>query len=87
MDEQPERLNSARTAFTGKNTVANTNITQGSSKVDLSFSKDFHSALEKLSNKNSKLAEYIKFDSALSRDQAIDIGRISTLGDVESMNI
>ena len=37
--------------------------------------------------KDSKLAEYIKFDSALSREQNIELGRVSTLGDANVIDI
>jgi hypothetical protein len=41
----------------------------------------------KLMDKESKLTDFIKFDSALAREQNIEMGRPSTLGDVEVIEI
>jgi hypothetical protein len=38
-------------------------------------------------DKNFKLVEYMKYDTTLGRDMNIEIGKASSLGAAESMNI
>ena len=44
-------------------------------------------AVTQLGKKNSKLANFVKYDAALSRDQQIDLGRLASLGNTEEINI
>ena len=83
------RPNSARSRFTTAVSANQTNFTTntGNASNTNTFKEQFDAATLKLMDKNAKLSDYLKYDSALSRDQQIEIGRISTLGDAEKISI
>jgi hypothetical protein len=88
ISKDEERPNSARTAITGANTVAQTALSSKTGGMSLDLTKQAAlDALENLRKKDSRLSEYLKYDSALSRDQEIEMGRVSSLGDTEVMKI
>lgn len=45
------------------------------------------SALDKLSEQDSQLVAYIKYDSALSREQNVDLRRVTSLANVEDIKV
>lgn len=44
-------------------------------------------ALRVLGNKGARLVDFIKFDSALSRDQNIEVARVGTLGNIDDLDL
>ena len=87
LESEPDRPMSARSGVTamtgGGRSIAMTTMT-GKSNVNQNknYTLEHDRALIKLMEKQSKMIDFIKFDSALARDQEIDVGRPSTLGDV-----
>lgn len=43
--------------------------------------------MEKLSQHDSRITDYIKYDANINRDQNIEIGRVTSLGNLDEINV
>ena len=73
------------TSVAGKSGETQTNLKGYRSTEE--YMKAQEKATNSLMQKDSKLSDYIKFDSALGREQNIEFGRHSTLADADSLDV